>query len=128
MMKQLAGCLAILFAAMWAGWLAHDWHDARVALAEQEAMEATRRAVTEAGQQSARILEKRLEALKGNEIHTERVIHTETVRPVFRNVCATDNYVRLFNARAEAAERTLAGKPADGMPEDTAETGRPDGR
>ncbi|EPB1910179.1 hypothetical protein ACRB8U_005014, partial [Escherichia coli] len=110
------------------GWLAHDWHDARVALAEQEAMEATRHAVTEAGQQSARILEKRLEALKGNEIHTERVIHTETVRPVFRNVCATDDYVRLFNARAEAAERTLAGKPADGMPEDTAETGRPDWR
>ncbi len=127
-MKQFAGCLLILFAAMWAGWVAHDWHDARVALAESQALEATRRAVEEVGAQSARALEERLGELKANEVHTERVVHTQTVRPVFSRVCVDDDYVRLFNAHATAAERALAGKSTGTVPRGTAPAGGAHGR
>lgn len=77
---------------------------------------------------SAKQLEEKLQELHGNEIHTERVIHTETIKPVFRNVCATDEYVRLFNGSVDQAERTLSGKSDGQVPGAPAASGRADGK
>ncbi|MHA6634415.1 hypothetical protein ACX3OY_11575 [Citrobacter farmeri] len=125
-MRNLLGLLLILIAAMWAGWQAHDWHDAKLKLAASETAEETRQIVEEVTRQSGEALEVKLAELKANEIHTERVIHTETIKPVFSNVCASDNYVRLFNESADQAERKLSGKPANPLPGDPAASGRTD--
>ncbi|WP_411705649.1 hypothetical protein [Edaphovirga cremea] len=66
---------------------------------------------------SAKKLEGQLKELRGNEIRTERVIHTETIKPVFSNVCATDDYVRLFNAGVDRYERALSGQSDSAMPD-----------
>ncbi|EAM8768553.1 hypothetical protein [Salmonella sp. ZJCDC-24] len=125
-MRNLLGLLLILVAAMSAGWQAHDWHDAKLKLAASEAAEQTRQIVVEVTQQSGEALEAKLAELRANEIHTERVIRTETIKPVFSNVCASDDYVRLFNESADQAERKLSGKPSDTLPGHVATSGRTD--
>ena len=125
-MRNLLGLLLILAAAMSAGWQAHDWHDAKLKLAASEAAEQTRQIVVEVTQQSGEALEAKLAELRANEIHTERVIRMETIKPVFSNVCASDDYVRLFNESADQAERVLSGKPADPLPGHPAASGRAD--
>lgn len=122
-MRNLLGLLLILIAAMSAGWQAHDWHDAKLKLADSETAEQTRQIVAELTRQSGEALEVKIAELRGNEIHTEKVIRTEIIKPVFSNVCASDDYVRLFNESAEQAERTLSGKPADALPGKPATTG-----
>ncbi|EER7930048.1 hypothetical protein F1A50_001485 [Escherichia coli] len=125
-MRNLLGLLLILAAAMSAGWQAHDWHDAKLKLAASEAAEQTRQIVVEVTQQSGEALEAKLAELRANEIHTERVICTETIKSVFSNVCASDDYVRLFNESADQAERKLSGKPAGTLPGHVATSGRTD--
>ncbi|MGK0603015.1 hypothetical protein [Yokenella regensburgei] len=127
-MRALLGYLTILGASAWAGWVAHDWHDAKVTLAANTAAEEIRQIVTEVTRQSGEALEVKLAELKANEIHTETVFHTETIKPVFSNVCASDEYVRLFNESADRAERALSGKPADALPGHTAPPGGADRR
>lgn len=122
-MRNLLGLLLILIAAMSAGWQAHDWHDAKLKLAANESAEQTRQIVVEVSRQSGEALEKKLAELKANEIHTERIIRTETIKPVFNNVCASDDYVRLFNEMAASTERTLSGKPVNPLPSKPAQTG-----
>ncbi|WP_421511699.1 hypothetical protein ACOQH0_05420 [Enterobacter sp. JS8-1] len=122
-MRNLLGLLLILIAAMSAGWQAHDWHDAKLKLAANESAEQTRQIVVEVTRQSGEALEKKLTELKANEIHTERIIRTETIKPVFNNVCASDDYVRLFNEMAASTERTLSGKPVNPLPGKPAQTG-----
>ncbi|WP_411165204.1 hypothetical protein [Klebsiella oxytoca] len=59
---------------------------------------------------SADELESRLQDLHSNEIRVEKHFTTEVIKPVFTNVCASDEYVRLFNDSAERAESRLSGK------------------
>lgn len=65
---------------------------------------------------SAEKLEAKIKELHANEIHTERVIQTETIKPVFTNICANDEYVRLLNESIDRAERTLSGQPDSKVP------------
>lgn len=125
-MRNLLGLSLILIAAMSAGWQAHDWHDAKLELAASKATEETRQIVVEATRQSGEALELKLAELKANEIHTEKVIRTEIIKPVFSNVCASDDYVRLFNELAANAERALSGKPANPLSGSSATNGGPD--
>lgn len=126
--NALGSLLLLLFLtiAVSMGWTAHGWYDAKLTLAVNEAGEKTRQVVAEATQKSGERLEEKLAELKANEIHTERVIQRETIKPVFSNVCASDDYVRLFNESADKAERALSGKPADPLPGNPAASGRAD--
>ncbi|HBM2908085.1 TPA: hypothetical protein LVL19_003592 [Klebsiella michiganensis] len=72
---------------------------------------------------SAAALESRLEALRNNESVVERHFTHEIINPVFRNVCATDEYVRLFNESTATAARTLAGEPPAPLPGKPADAG-----
>lgn len=126
--NALGSLLLLLFLtiAVSIGWTARGWHEAKLALAVNEAGEKTRQVVAEATQKSGERLEEKLAELKANEIHTERVIQRETIKPVFSNVCASDDYVRLFNESADKAERALSGKPVDPLPGNPAASGRAD--
>ncbi|MDT3252753.1 hypothetical protein QZQ97_17695 [Serratia sp. root2] len=116
--------LLALGAAFGCGWTAAGWYqDSQQLVIERAATagaEQSRRYTEHMAGASARLLEEKLEALRGNEIRTEREIRTETVKPVFRNVCATDEFVRLFNAATDRAERALSGQPAQPLPDGSA--------
>lgn len=125
MLTRLAG--VFLLGAVAGGWFVascNDREDERRAGLRDE-LQAMIQGISS---ESAQLLEARLQELYGNEIHTERVIHTETVKPVFRNVCASDEYVRLFNNSVEQAERTLSGKPVSTVPAGSAASGGANGK
>ncbi|MGJ3287337.1 hypothetical protein [Klebsiella michiganensis] len=125
MLTRLAG--VFLLGAVAGGWFVascNDREDERRAGLRDE-LQAMIQGISSG---SAQLLEARLQELHGNEIHTERVIHTETVKPVFRNVCASDEYVRLFNNSVEQAERTLSGKPVSTVPAGSAASGGANGK
>lgn len=117
--------LAVVFAAGW--FTAGLYSDSQQLIIERAATagaEKSRLYTQKMASESARLLEEKLSELKANESHTERVIRTEVVKPVFSTVCATDDYVRLFNAASASAERTLSGKFADKMPGDVTQAGK----
>ncbi|MCT2387301.1 hypothetical protein [Erwinia pyrifoliae] len=113
MLRELWWQLFICAAGISIGWTAHDWRSAKLALAASDQAEQTRQLVTEITRQSGQELEAKIAELKANENHTEREIRTEIIKPVFSNICATDDYVRLFNENVDKAGRVMAGKPAD---------------
>ena len=123
MWRDILFYLYLILGGAFCGWVAHGWHDAKNELAASRATEQTRQIVTEVTRQSGQALEAKLAELKANENHTEREIRTEIIKPVFSNVCATDEYVRLFNQSVDQAERTLSGKSADPVPGHPATTG-----
>ncbi|CAI0760620.1 hypothetical protein [Serratia ficaria] len=116
--------LALLAAVFWAGWFtAGLYSDSQQLVIERAASagaEKSRRYTEQMAGESARMLENKLAELSANETHTERVIRTEVVKPIFSNVCATADYVRLFNAATDRAERTLSGQFVGPMPGNTA--------
>lgn len=116
--------LALLAAVFCAGWFtAGLYSDSQQLVIERAATagaEQSRRYTENMAGESARLLENKLAELSANETHTERVIRTEVVKPIFSSVCATAEYVRLFNAATDSAERTLSGQFVGPMPGNTA--------
>ncbi|CNK19686.1 phage-like protein [Yersinia aldovae] len=119
-MRELLPAVLPLIVAWLLGWAMHGESQAKIELAISQVAEASRVQVEDIAGTSARQLEDKLTELKANEVHTERLIRTEIIKPVFSTVCATDDYVRLFNASAERAERTLSGKLINSLPGDIA--------
>ncbi|CVD72631.1 Uncharacterised protein [Serratia marcescens] len=120
--------LALLAVVFWAGWFTAElYSDSQQLIIERAATagaEKSRRYTEQMAGESARLLESKLAELSANETHTERVIRTEVVKPVFSNVCATAEYVRLFNAATDRAERTLSGQFVGPLPGNAAEAKR----
>lgn len=107
-MRQLLIVAVVAFVAGW--WCCQKYQDSQQLLIERAAAETAAKIETSiAG--TSRIVEEKLQELKANERHTEKIIRTEVVKPVFSNVCATDDYVRMFNESVDRDERTLSGKP-----------------
>ncbi|MDR5018442.1 hypothetical protein RF657_08545 [Yersinia rochesterensis] len=109
--------VALITAAFVAGWylndLQHDRLELSITRAANTAAEKGRTISEDIASDSARKLEDKLEVLRQQRDKYQPVIHTEIIKPVFTNVCATDEYVRLFNESSDAAERALSGKSAD---------------
>jgi hypothetical protein len=123
-MREQWGLVLILVAVFSVGWKAHGWYDATLALAASESADKTRQIFAELNNKSGEVLETKLAELKANETHTQRIIHTETIKPVFSNICASDEYVRLFNESADQAERALSGKSVNPLSGQPAPSGR----
>lgn len=113
----MAKILPLMVAAFIAGGylneLQHDRLELSITRTANAAAEKGRIISEGIASDSARQLEDKLEALRQQGDKYQQVIHTEIIKPVFTNVCATDEYVRLFNESSDAAERTLSGKSAD---------------
>lgn len=114
------GVLLIVLAAFSAGWTVSGWRrDSVEKVANDVAQQVADRAFSRESlinKTVARTLEDKLAGLKANEVHTEREIRHEVVKPVFSTVCASDEYVRLFNAAIARDEAILSGvsrKPVD---------------
>ena len=106
-------CVIAIVLAFMAGWKGATWQRDSIDLAAQKAAAATGVKFQVMASTSARELESKLEALKESQ---PKEIRYEIVKPVFTNVCVSDEFVRLFNAASASAERTLSGKPENKMP------------
>lgn len=109
--------LAGLALAFFAGWKVATWQRDSLDLAVQQAAAATGNVFRAIASDSARGLEDKLAALKAGQPDE---IRYEIVKPVFTNVCVSDEFVRLYNEAADNAERVLSGKPENKMPGKTA--------
>ncbi|KHT36619.1 hypothetical protein [Pectobacterium carotovorum] len=100
--------LAVVFAA---GWQAANWQrdsaELSIAKAAKAAGDASRQAMQEIASQSGQKLESQLEAIRNA---PNKEIYREIVKPVFTNVCLSDEFVSLYNAAVERTERALSGK------------------
>lgn len=106
-MRNLSITAVMAFLAGW--WCCQKYQDSNQLLIERAAQQ-TAAQIQRSFAATARVVEDKLQELKANERHTEKIIRTEVVKPVFNHVCATDDYVRLFNDATERDERILSGK------------------
>lgn len=103
--------VVVALAFVW-GWLTADWRRDSLELAINSAAQVagnkSQKAMLEIASESARGLEDKLEALENGR---PKEIRTEILKPVFTNVCVSDDFIRMYNATVENTERTLSGKP-----------------
>lgn len=108
--------VVVALAFVW-GWLTADWRRDSLELAINSAAQVagnkSQKAMLEIASESARGLEDKLEALENGR---PKEIRTEILKPVFTNVCVSDEFIRMYNATVENTERTLSGKPEAQMP------------
>lgn len=119
-MTTVQWLIVVAVAFVW-GWKTADWQrdslELSITTAATAAANKTRATTQTIASDSARSLETKLEELASAQ---PREIRTEIVKPVFTNVCVSDEFVRMFNDAAASAERALSGKPQNKMPGDTA--------
>lgn len=103
--------IVVALAFVW-GWLTADWRrdslELAINAAAQVAGDRSRKTMQEIASDSARDMEDKLEALNNGR---PKEIRTEIIKPVFTNVCVSDEFIRMYNATVENTERTLSGKP-----------------
>lgn len=76
--------------------------------------EAAQKIDSERSKAADEVAVKVLDGLSNWKKNTETVVremHFETTKPVFYNVCATDDYVRMFNSVQQQSRDTLTNKP-----------------
>lgn len=108
--RTVAGILLLAALAFASGWTVAGWQRDSIDLTIRNTAAATGRQLADAASASGRKLEEQLEALKNA---PPREIRTEVVKPVFTNVCMSDDFVRMYNEAAAGTERALSGKSAD---------------
>ncbi|ELL6059220.1 hypothetical protein Q4W49_003855 [Salmonella enterica] len=106
--RVVAGWLVTVVLAFWAGWKAANWQRDSIDLTISRSASATGETLASMASESGRKPEEQLEALKNA---PPREIRTEVVKPVFTNVCLSDDFVRMYNDATASTERALSGKP-----------------
>ncbi|HGN1753099.1 TPA: hypothetical protein ACKRTC_000183 [Proteus mirabilis] len=118
-MKQATAIFFAFILAFSAGWLVKGWYQDSLELVAlktaNEVNNASLKAQQDLASQSARTLENKLEELANVQ---PPEIRTEIIKPVFTNLCVSDDFVRMYNDAIDSAERTLSGKSTDKMPDD----------
>ncbi|HEJ9692412.1 TPA: hypothetical protein SMN55_000257 [Proteus mirabilis] len=117
-MKQATVIFFAFILAFSAGWLVKGWYQDSLELVAlktaNEVNNASLKAQQDLASQSARTLENKLEELANVQ---PPEIRTEIIKPVFTNLCVSDDFVRMYNEAIDSAERTLSGKSTDKMPD-----------
>lgn len=115
-MKQATAIIFAFILAFGAGWLVKGWHQDSLELVAlktaNEVNNASLKAQQNLASQSARTLENKLEALANAQ---PPEIRTEIIKPVFTNLCVSDDFVRMYNEAIDNTERALSGKSTDKM-------------
>ncbi|EHF3470480.1 hypothetical protein [Proteus mirabilis] len=118
-MKQATAIFFAFILAFSAGWLVKGWYQDSLELVAlktaNEVNNASLKVQQDLASQSARTLENKLEELANVQ---PPEIRTEIIKPVFTNLCVSDDFVRMYNEAIDSAERTLSGKSTDKMPDD----------
>ena len=118
-MKQATAIFFAFILAFSAGWLVKGWYQDSLELVAlktaNEVNNASLKVQQDLASQSARTLENKLEELANVQ---PPEIRTEIIKPVFTNLCVSDDFVRMYKESIDSAERTLSGKSTDKMPDD----------
>lgn len=102
--------LAMFLAAFGGGYYVKSLVIDKDALAQEKISQQITQKQDQAANKVAEQVLSSLTAWRQNTRDVVKEIHTETSNPVFVNICATDNYVKLFNERQQQARSALAGK------------------
>ena len=121
MTKQLAIGVTLLVCAFIAGWTVNGLYHDSIELTAKIAVDKTRKVIEDISSQSGQRLEEKLEGIANA---APREIRTEIIKPVFTNVCVSDEFVSMYNQTVENIERELSGKPAKKMLNGYSETQR----
>lgn len=108
--RTAAGILLLVVLAFVGGWTVAGWERDSIDLTIRNTAVATGKELAAISSASGRRLEEKLEAIREAQPNE---IRTEVVKPVFTNVCMSDDFVRMYNEAAAATEHALSGKPAD---------------
>ncbi|EAB8055720.1 hypothetical protein EXB42_19185 [Salmonella enterica subsp. enterica serovar Agona] len=108
--RMVAGILLLSALAFASGWTVAGWQRDSIDLTIRNTAAATGKDLANISSSSGRRLEEKLEAIREA---PPREIRTEVVKPVFTNVCMSDDFVRMYNEAAAGTERALSGKSAD---------------
>lgn len=115
-MKQATAIIFAFILTFSAGWLVKGWHQDSLELVAlktaNEVNNASLKTQHDLASQSARTLENKLEEL-ANAQPSE--IRTEIIKPVFANLCVSDDFVRMYNEATDNTKRALSGKSTDKM-------------
>ncbi len=112
MTKQLALILALLLCAFGAGWRVNGLYHDSLELTAQKVADKTRINIEEISSQSGQVLEEKLEGIANA---APREIRTEIIKPVFTNVCVSDEFVSMYNDTLANIDSELSGKPVKKM-------------
>ncbi|HAU5562014.1 TPA: hypothetical protein JD272_17290, partial [Proteus mirabilis] len=97
-MKQATAIFFAFILAFSAGWLVKGWYQDSLELVAlktaNEVNNASLKAQQDLASQSARTLENKLEELANVQ---PPEIRTEIIKPVFTNLCVSDDFVRMYN-------------------------------
>lgn len=108
MSRAVVGWVCLIVLALATGWRAANWQRDSVDLAIRKTAAATGERLEVIASHSGRQLEETLEALRNA---APREIRTEVLKPVFTNVCVSDDFISMYNRAAADTERALSGKP-----------------
>ena len=112
MTKQLALIMTLLLCAFGAGWKVNGLYHDSLELTAQKVADKTRLNLEEISSQSGQRLETKLEGIANA---APREIRTEIIKPVFTNICVSDEFVSMYNKTLDIIGRELSGKPAKKM-------------
>lgn len=112
MTKQLALIMTLLLCAFGAGWKVNGLYHDILELTAQKVADKTRLNLEEISSQSGQRLETKLEGIANA---APREIRTEIIKPVFTNICVSDEFVSMYNKTLDIIGRELSGKPAKKM-------------
>ncbi|MCG5292471.1 hypothetical protein L7842_013400 [Providencia rettgeri] len=112
MTKQLALILTLLLGAFVAGWQVNGLYHDSLELTAQKVADKTRINIEEISSQSGQVLEEKLEGIANA---APREIRTEIIKPVFTNVCVSDEFVSMYNDTLANIDSELSGKPVKKM-------------
>lgn len=121
MTKQLALIITLLLCAFGAGWKVNGLYHDSLELTAQKVADKTRLNLEEISSQSGQRLETKLEGIANA---APREIRTEIIKPVFTNVCVSDEFVSMYNETVENINSELSGKPVKKMLDKAASTHR----
>lgn len=99
-----------VIASFLAGWWVNNWRrdsqDLMLANLVKQSTQDAERVVA----QSAKKIEDALQEIRQYDFKNEKIIRTEIIKPVFTHVCASDEFVRMFNEATESIESQISGK------------------
>ncbi|MEX6205103.1 hypothetical protein AB6G29_24130 [Providencia hangzhouensis] len=98
MTKQLALIITLLACAFGAGWKVNSFYHDSIELTAHKTAVKIKGDIEKISSESGQKLEEQLEGIANA---APREIRTEIIKPVFTNVCVSDEFVSMYNQTAE---------------------------
>jgi hypothetical protein len=100
---------AVVFAAIfYGGWNSRSWYEASIREAALLAQQAALNAAMNRESKIAALVEDKLSTLKANQTIIDRGVVREIIKPEYRDICFSDDALRLLSAAAKGEALDLS--------------------